>query len=55
MNGDPNQTHFHQMKYLVQFAQTYLTFRLPEFDSLLELNHLKKEEVYSMWEFVVST
>ena len=41
------------MKYLVQFAQTYLTFRLPEFDSLLELNNLKKEDVYSMYDFVI--
>ena len=40
------------MKYLVQFAQTYLTFRLPEFDSLLELNNLKKEDVYSTYDLV---
>lgn len=41
------------MKYLIQFAQTYLTFRLPEFDSLLELNNLKKEDVYSLYKFVL--
>lgn len=37
------------MKYLIQFSHSYLPFRLPELDSLLELNHLKPDECYSKW------
>ena len=37
------------MLFLVQFAQTYLSFRLPELDSVIEMNGLKKEDVYSMY------
>lgn len=40
------------MLFLVQFAQTYLSFRLPELDSVLEMNGLKKEDVYSMYPFL---
>lgn len=41
-----------QMLFLVQFAQTYLSFRLPELDSVIEMNGLKKEDVYSMYVFL---
>ena len=37
------------MKYLIQVSHSYLPFRLPELDSLLELNHLKPDECYSKW------
>ena len=40
------------MLFLVQFAQTYLSFRLPELDSVIEMNGLKKEDVYSMYGFL---
>ena len=36
------------MKFLIQFAQSYLSFRLPELDSLLELSELNSKDVYSM-------
>ena len=38
-----------EMKFFIQFAQSYLSFRLPELDSLLELNGLNSKNVYSMY------
>lgn len=40
-----------KMKFFIQFAQSYLSFRLPELDSLLELNGLNSKDVYSMYIF----
>ena len=34
------------MRYLVQFAQRHVPFRLPEFDALLKMEGLEPKDVY---------
>lgn len=47
------ETHFASeilsgMKYLIQFSHSYFQFRIPELNSLLELNGLQPSDCYKM-------
>ena len=40
------------MKYIIQFSHSYFQFRIPELNSLLELNELHQEDCYDSSSFI---
>lgn len=47
---------FHRkMKYIIQFSHSYFQFRIPELNSLLELNGLRHEDCYDLFVFFIKT
>lgn len=43
------------MKYIIQFSHSYFEFRIPELNSLLELNGLRYEDCYDMFLIIENT
>lgn len=42
------------MKYIIQFSHSYFEFRIPELNSLLELNGLRYEDCYDMYVIIIN-
>lgn len=50
-----NNSHFSyskKMKYIIQFSHSYFQFRIPELNSLLELNELHQKDCYDSSSFI---